>query len=187
MDENTLFPGRDNYTGPDSGALGLCHHNYLFEPSHSFAERVEAIRNTKPKNEIATRLHNLIYLDFAMIPGISQEAGARLEEAAARWQEADARWQEAAARLEEADARLAAALALRSLAADAAKRAVWYQLHGNSLSMDRRSVPKLLMDAADKLESRALGAPWEFESILDSVVDYAGIDRSQYADSPSDP
>ena len=89
--------------------------------------------------------------------------------------------------LEEADARLAAALALRSLAADAAKRAVWYQLHGNSLSMDRRSVPKLLMDAADKLESRALGAPWEFESILDSVVDYAGIDRSQYADSPSDP
>ena len=111
MDENTLFPGRDNYTGPDSGALGLCHHNYLFEPSHSFAERVEAIRNTKPKNEIATRLHNLIYLDFAMIPGISQEAGARLEEAAARWQEADARWQEAAARLEEADARLEEAAA----------------------------------------------------------------------------
>ena len=89
--------------------------------------------------------------------------------------------------MEEADERLGAALALRTLAADAAKRAVWYQLHANSIWMDRRSISQHLLAVADKLESRALSAPYEYESILDAVIDYAGIDRSQYADSQSDP
>ena len=81
--------------------------------------------------------------------------------------------------LEDADSRLAAAPGLRTLAVDAAKRAVWYQING--LMMDRRVVPKLLLDEADKLEARVMSTPFEFESVLDSVIDYAGVDRSQYA------
>ena len=60
--ENTLFPGRPDYIGPTSGTFGLLHHEVLCESSHDVMERVYYIKNNKPKNEVAVRLHNLIYL-----------------------------------------------------------------------------------------------------------------------------
>ena len=60
--ENTLFPGRPDYIGPTSGWFGLLHHQILFEKSHSVMERVEYVKARKPALEIATRLHNMIYL-----------------------------------------------------------------------------------------------------------------------------
>ena len=74
---NTLFPGRPNYTGPDSGLLGLCHHDRLFEPSRCFSERVEVINRVKPENERATRLRHLICIDPDAVLGIPSEASAR--------------------------------------------------------------------------------------------------------------
>ncbi len=93
--ENTIFPGRDNYTGPDSGILGLCHHNRLFEHSHSFAKRVKAIRNTKPGIEITIRLHNLIYIDLSVVPGVPPEARAKWNKVFADWNKACADWDKA--------------------------------------------------------------------------------------------
>ena len=60
--ENTLFPGRPDYIGPTSGTFGLLHHEVLCESSHDVMERVDYIKKHKPKNEVAVRLHNLIYL-----------------------------------------------------------------------------------------------------------------------------
>ena len=62
MTANTLFPGRPDYTGPASGIFGLLHHEVLVESSHNVMERVEYVKNNKPANEVATRLHNMIYL-----------------------------------------------------------------------------------------------------------------------------
>jgi len=59
---NTLFPGRPDYTGPTSGMFGLLHHDTLVESSHDVMERVKYVRARKPKDEIAIRLHNMIYL-----------------------------------------------------------------------------------------------------------------------------
>ena len=59
---NTLFPGRPNYTGPTAGWFGLLHHDTLYEMSHNVMERVEYVRRNKPENEVAIRLHNMIYL-----------------------------------------------------------------------------------------------------------------------------
>ena len=60
--ENTLFPGRDNYVGPTKGWFGFLHHQQLCEESHDVNERIVYVRRNKPKNEIAIRLHNMIYL-----------------------------------------------------------------------------------------------------------------------------
>ena len=59
---NLLFPGRPNYTGPMAGVFGLLHHEVLVESSYNVAERVVYIKANKPTNEIAIRLHNMIYL-----------------------------------------------------------------------------------------------------------------------------
>jgi len=59
---NTMFPGRANYVGPRTGAFGLLHHDQLYETSHDVMERVAYVKRKKPENEIATRLHNMIYL-----------------------------------------------------------------------------------------------------------------------------
>src|SRR4030067_2214431 len=60
---NTRFPGRGDYTGPTTGWFGLLHHEVLFEYSHNVMERVEYIVQHKPSHEVATRLHNLIWID----------------------------------------------------------------------------------------------------------------------------
>ena len=65
-DENKLFPGRPNYTGPTKGWFGLLHHSLLYEESHDVMERVEYVKKHKPKNEVAVRLHNMIYIDHAV-------------------------------------------------------------------------------------------------------------------------
>jgi outer membrane murein-binding lipoprotein Lpp len=60
--ENTLFPGRYNYTGPTKGWFGFLHHEQLYEESHDVNERIEYVKREKPKNGVAIRLHNMIYL-----------------------------------------------------------------------------------------------------------------------------
>ena len=60
--ENTLFPGRYNYTGPTKGWFGFLHHEQLCEESHDVNERIDYVKRRKPKNEVAIRLHNMIYL-----------------------------------------------------------------------------------------------------------------------------
>ena len=59
---NIMFPGRPNYTGPTSGLFGLLHHDQLCESSDNVMERVAYVQHNKPESEIATRLHNMIYL-----------------------------------------------------------------------------------------------------------------------------
>ncbi len=61
---NTLFPGRPNYTGPDSGYGAFIHHGELFEATYSFKERLVYIDNYKPKSERAIRCWNMMYLPF---------------------------------------------------------------------------------------------------------------------------
>ena len=59
---NILFPGRPSYSGPTSGMFGLLHHDQLYESSDDVMERVAYVRREKPQNEVAIRLHNMIYL-----------------------------------------------------------------------------------------------------------------------------
>ena len=61
-EQNLLFPGRPNYTGPTAGMFGMLHHAELCESSHNVMERVAYVRENKPHNEIKTRLHNMIFL-----------------------------------------------------------------------------------------------------------------------------
>ena len=63
-EENTLFPGRPNYTGPTKGYFAFLHHTVLFEKSHDVMERVDYVQRKKAANEVETRLHNMIYLPF---------------------------------------------------------------------------------------------------------------------------
>jgi hypothetical protein len=62
MQENKLFPGRKKYTGPTTGVFGLLHHEELCEQSHDVNERIAYVKEYKPKNEVAIRLYNMIYL-----------------------------------------------------------------------------------------------------------------------------
>ena len=71
---NTLFPGRDNYTGPTTGWFGLLHHDTLCEESHNVMERVAYVKREKPKSEIAIRLHNMIYLSPEACPVVAKLA-----------------------------------------------------------------------------------------------------------------
>ena len=61
---NELFPGRPDYVGPTKGYFAFLHHGQLFEKSHDVMERVAYVKREKPKNEIPTRLHSMIYLPF---------------------------------------------------------------------------------------------------------------------------
>ena len=61
-DLNTMFPGRADYVGPTAGIFGLLHHDRLYEESHDVVQRVDYVRREKAANEIAIRLHNMIYL-----------------------------------------------------------------------------------------------------------------------------
>ena len=60
--ENTLFPGRDNYIGPTKGWFGFLHHEQLCEESYNVNKRINYVKKNKPKNEVAIRLHNMIYV-----------------------------------------------------------------------------------------------------------------------------
>jgi hypothetical protein len=60
--ENTLFPGRYNYTGPTKGWFAFLHHEQMYEETYDVNERIDYVKRRKPKNEVAIRLHNMIYL-----------------------------------------------------------------------------------------------------------------------------
>ena len=57
-----MFPGRPHYSGPTTGVFGLLHHDALAETSHDVTERVAYVQRHKPPHEVATRLHNMIFL-----------------------------------------------------------------------------------------------------------------------------
>ncbi len=78
---NTLYPGRPNYEGPTEGIFGLVHHDVLFEASEDIMERVDFIREHKPKDEVKTRLHCLVYLPPERLPINLVEAGKAYVEA----------------------------------------------------------------------------------------------------------
>jgi hypothetical protein len=80
------------------------------------------------------------------------------------------------------DPRIAAAQALRTIAANESKFAVFYRVIGG-FEMDRRSVARELRDTANKLEEAAIAVPFEFESTFDHVIDHAGRDLSNYQDT----
>jgi hypothetical protein len=87
-----------------------------------------------------------------------------------------------------ADPRMAAAEALEALAGKYARNAIMYNVGITSgFSLDRRAVPKLLMDRAKALREEALAIPFELESVVDHYVDAQGIDRSNYYNTPSSP
>lgn len=62
--DNKLFPGRDNYTGPQRGWFAMLHHEQLFEPceNRDVQERVDYVKSEKPQHERAVRLRNMMYL-----------------------------------------------------------------------------------------------------------------------------
>jgi hypothetical protein len=80
------------------------------------------------------------------------------------------------------DADLAAARAARSIAMSATKQAIAYRVNG--FDMDRRDVGRNYLALAEALEKRATQTPFEIESVLDQAVDDAGVDLSNYPDSP---
>lgn len=64
---NNLFPGLDNYTGPQTGWFAMLHHTQLVENSgdngySGVQERVDYVKSTKPKREQKVRLANMIYI-----------------------------------------------------------------------------------------------------------------------------
>lgn len=62
---NKLFPGRDNYVGPQTGIFAMLHHQQLFEEVgkfHAVRTRVEYVKSQKPEVEKPVRLHNMMYL-----------------------------------------------------------------------------------------------------------------------------
>ena len=61
-EENTIFCGRPNYTGPTIGWFAALHHSILVEWSYNVMERVGYVSHEKPKHERATRLWNMMYI-----------------------------------------------------------------------------------------------------------------------------
>lgn len=82
------------------------------------------------------------------------------------------------------DVQLSAAQALRSLAADKAKMAIYYSVNG--FSLNRTAVAEKLMALADVLEKRAVSTPFEYESLVEDLVDEYGRDRGNYPDTESE-
>lgn len=63
---NTLFPGRENYTGPNTGWFAMLHHTVLFESTDGFTdgvrERIRYVGEHKPTREVKVRLANMMYV-----------------------------------------------------------------------------------------------------------------------------
>lgn len=83
-----------------------CHHDILVEYCYNYDERVTAIKNTKPKNEIETRLRLFKLLPEEALKDIPirlQKAYAEREKAYAEWEKAGAEWKKAYAEWKKAD------------------------------------------------------------------------------------
>ena len=65
-----------------------CHHNRLVEFCYDYNERVEYIKNYKPKNEVELRLKLFRLLPIDALNDIP----AAWQGAYAKWQEAYAKW-----------------------------------------------------------------------------------------------
>ena len=83
--------------------------------------------------------------------------------------------------LNENDVLMASASALRTLAVNKAKFAVYYSING--FTMDRRNAADKLLALADKYEEQAESAPFEFESVMEYYIDTFGRDVSNYTDT----
>lgn len=81
------------------------------------------------------------------------------------------------------DPRLAAADGLEAYATLLARNAIRYTVTG--FSMDRTATVNQLLQTAQRLRESA-EIPFEFESVADHYVDSAGIDRSNYMNTPED-
>ena len=84
-----------------------CHHSVLVEYCYDYDERVNAIKATKPKNEIKTRLRLFKILPEEALKDITvrfQKAYAERRKAYAEWQKPDAEWRKAYAEWQKADA-----------------------------------------------------------------------------------
>jgi hypothetical protein len=81
------------------------------------------------------------------------------------------------------DPRLAAADALEAYAGLLARNAIRYSVTG--FSLDRTAMVNQMLAAATRLRESA-EIPFEFESVADHYVDSAGVDRSNYMNSPPD-
>jgi hypothetical protein len=81
------------------------------------------------------------------------------------------------------DVQSARAGAIEILAIDAARRAIWYRING--FEMDRRSTVNQLLELSKRVLAQATTVPFEFTSMLDHHITPAGIDRSNYDDTPA--
>lgn len=79
------------------------------------------------------------------------------------------------------DVHLAAVQAIRTLAVDKAKMAIYYSVNG--FSMNRTGVADKLLAIADAIEKRAVAVPFEYESVLEYFVDEYGRDSGNYLDT----
>ena len=80
------------------------------------------------------------------------------------------------------DVDLAAARALRAIAVNSSKTAIYYQVNG--LMMDRRDVTRNLIDLAKQFEEKANSTPFEIEGVVDHEIELgSGEDQSNYSDS----
>lgn len=80
------------------------------------------------------------------------------------------------------DGCLAAADALDAMAVLYARGAISWSVPG--MSLNRMGAYKALQEMAKALRDQALQVPFEFESVLDQHVDTAGVDWSNYIDTP---
>ena len=78
------------------------HHNILCEWCYDFKRRVKVIKDTKPPNEIPTRLRLFRFVEN--VPVGLQGADAAWQKAVGAWQKAYAAWWKADAAWQEADA-----------------------------------------------------------------------------------
>jgi hypothetical protein len=79
------------------GMFWHCHHDRLCEYVWDYQERVDYIKNNKPKNEIETRL-KLFKKIKGKLPKKWEEAYAKWKEACAKWEEVDVKWEEVGAK-----------------------------------------------------------------------------------------
>ena len=89
-----------------SGFSVHCHHDILVEWCYDYDERVRAIKQTKPKNEIKTRLKLFKLLPKEAIKDIPRgyvEADKKRTEAYQKWVEANKKRDEADKKRDEAD------------------------------------------------------------------------------------
>ena len=127
MEPNTCYPGRPNYTGPEEGDFAFVWHDQLltYMPSHSMTitARIKEIRRTKPENEIAHRLHCMVYLSPDRLPETVVQTQEKLDQAE-KWKDrAEEKLDQAEEKLDRAEEKFDQAVDARGLVEEELKRA----------------------------------------------------------------